>query len=170
MLSLTRKTDYALVALALLGQRKRDGQGPISARAIAETFGLPQPLLMNILKELAQAKIVRSTRGAAGGYELAADPSALSILDVVVAIEGPVKLTQCCSDEAPASGQACAVDSSACPARGAVRKLHRRIVTFFEETTLEDIIHEADADQNGEGPCCMSLTVGDASLAGDTTD
>ena len=159
MLSLTRKTDYALVALALLGRRRQAGEGPVSARVVAEEFGLPLPLLMNILKELAQARIVTSTRGATGGYALNNDPGSITILEVVTAIEGPVRLAQCC-DGLPIAGQGCAVEASACPAKGAVRQLHRRIVTFFEEMTLEDLLREADDLQtNGQGPCCLSSSL-----------
>jgi len=74
MISFTRKTDYALIALSYLGKLKREGSKPVSARHIAETFGMPQPLLMNILKELCQTRIVASKRGATGGYVLAVDP------------------------------------------------------------------------------------------------
>ncbi len=162
MLSLTRKTDYALVALALLGRRRSDGGGPVSARVVAEEFGLPQPLLMNILKELAQARIVTSTRGATGGYTLANDPAQISVLEVVTAIEGPVRLAQCC-DGLPIAGQGCAVEAAHCPAKGAVRRLHNRIVSLFEEMTLQDLLDEADdlppGKQRGEGSCCLSLSL-----------
>ncbi|MEX0887341.1 MAG: Rrf2 family transcriptional regulator [Phycisphaeraceae bacterium] len=88
MLSLTRKTDYALIAAAYLADRHRRGQGPASARTIAEAFDLPRPLLMNVLKSLSQEGLVSSTRGAGGGYELAADPARLDLLTVARAVEG----------------------------------------------------------------------------------
>jgi len=162
MLSLTRKTDYALVALALLGRRRAADEGPVSARLVAEEFGLPQPLLMNILKELAQAKIVTSTRGATGGYTLANEPDQITVLEVVTAIEGPVRLAQCC-DGLPIAGQGCAVDATHCPAKGAVRKLHQQIIRFFEEMTLQDLLDEAVDDpameHTGHGNCCLSLSI-----------
>ncbi|NBC10531.1 MAG: Rrf2 family transcriptional regulator [Planctomycetes bacterium] len=162
MLSLTRKTDYALVALALLGRRRAAGEGPVSARLVAEEFGLPQPLLMNILKELAQAKIVTSTRGATGGYTLANEPDQITVLEVVTAIEGPVRLAQCC-DGLPIAGQGCAVDAAHCPAKGAVRKLHQQIIRFFEEMTLQDLLDEAadqpEQEHAGHGSCCLSLSI-----------
>ena len=161
MLSLTRKTDYALVALATLGRRKAAGEGPVSARVVAEEYGLPQPLLMNILKELAQAKIVSSTRGATGGYQLAHDPANVTVLEVVTAIEGPVRLAQCC-EGLPVVGQECAVDASACPAKGAVRLLHQRIVELFEKMTLQELLDVADdipVNADGNCQCCLSAEV-----------
>lgn len=173
MLSLTRKTDYALVALALLGRRRMAGDGPVSARVVAAEFGLPQPLLMNILKELTQAKIISSTRGATGGYALAHEPANITVLEVVTAIEGPVRLAQCC-DGLPIAGQGCVVDAAACPAKGAVRKLHQSIVRFFEEMTLQDLLDEADGTEGqpqGMGNCCLSLNItghGEPEAATDT--
>jgi len=160
MLSLTKKTDYALVALATLGRRRAAGEGPVSARVVAEEYGLPQPLLMNILKELAQAKIVVSKRGATGGYELAGEPADLTVLEVVTAIEGPVRLAECC-DGLPVVGQGCVVEAASCPARGAVRLLHRRIVGLFERMTLADLLAEAEApDDHACGSnCCLSLNL-----------
>ena len=158
MLSLTKKTDYALVALATLGRRKLAEEGPVSARVVAEEYGLPQPLLMNILKELAQARIVTSTRGATGGYTLSADPEKLTVMDVVTAIEGPVRLAECC-DGLPVVGQGCAVDAASCPAKGAVKLLHQRIVALFESMTLQDLLDEAAKDDaTGEQhQCCLSI-------------
>src|SRR5580765_7307117 len=60
MLTLTRKTDYALIALAFLAER---GGRTASARQIAADRGLPVPILMNILKELHRCGILKSSRG-----------------------------------------------------------------------------------------------------------
>ena len=68
MLSLTRKADYALVGLVDLARRT---PGKASARQIAESSGVPLPMLMNILKELLAGGLVCSTRGVNGGYRLA---------------------------------------------------------------------------------------------------
>ena len=88
VLSLTRKTDYALIATGYLAHRRRAGLGPTSARTIAEAFDLPLPLLMNVLKALSQQGLVTSTRGAGGGYELAVEPAELDLLTVARAVEG----------------------------------------------------------------------------------
>jgi Rrf2 family protein len=79
MLRLSRKADYALISLAYLAEHPTH---VVSAREIAGTCQLPLPLLMNILKVLHQRGILRSVRGASGGYQLAADLSALSLLDL----------------------------------------------------------------------------------------
>jgi len=140
MLALTRKTDYALIALSYLAQLRHQSAGPVSAKQIAEVFGLPLPLLMNILKELVQTRVLSSTRGAQGGYSLAVDPAKLSILEVVTALEGPVRLTPC-SDGLPIVGQGCEL-AEGCPIRGTIRTLHRRINGFLAELTLADLQDE----------------------------
>ena len=82
MIAFTRKTDYALIALASLAQEAGDPgdpaaeTAPLSARAIAERYAVPLPILMNVLKGLAGAELIRSTRGVKGGYILAAPPPA----------------------------------------------------------------------------------------------
>lgn len=137
MLSLTRKTDYALVALSYLTGRHAESAAPVSAKQIAQTFGLPLPLLMNILKELVRAKVLVSTRGIHGGYELATEPGRISLLEIVTAMEGPVRLSQC-ADGLPIVGQGCNL-SEDCPIQGPIRSLHRRINRFLEEVTLKDL-------------------------------
>ena len=148
MLALTRKTDYALIALSFLAQEQAEAAKPVSAKRIAETFGLPLPLLMNILKELVQAKVLSSTRGPHGGYALAIEPDKLTLLEVVTALEGPMRLTQC-SDGLPVVGQGCEL-SDGCPIRGTLRSLHRRINDFLGEVSLQDLYQErAQAPGNG---------------------
>jgi Rrf2 family protein len=137
MLGLTRKTDYALVALAYLGQRRAAGEEAASARRIADQFKLPLPLLMNVLKDLAHAKLVTSTRGQAGGYALASDPEHVTVLEVITAMEGPARLTQC-ADDLTVLGQECRV--CGCGIKGPIRRLHHRIQSFLGEVTLADLM------------------------------
>ena len=75
MLTLTRKTDYALIALTHLAQAR---ERCICAREIAEKYGLPSALLMNLLKQLAQKGLVKSSRGPRGGYTLGAPPGQIT--------------------------------------------------------------------------------------------
>src|SRR5262249_49785364 len=80
MLNFSRKTEYALVALAHLAMRP--GQ-TISSREIAQTYRLPQALVMRILKTLHRADIVASARGVKGGYQLAADLHRVSLFELI---------------------------------------------------------------------------------------
>lgn len=141
MLSLSRKTDYALVALAYLGAAAA-GAGVVSARQVAEATGLPEPVTQAVLKQLAVARLVASTRGSAGGYALVREPAHVSVLEVVVAIEGPVQTVACCDGNLPILGQDCRLAGD-CTISPAIKTLHRRLVGVLEETTLADLLPPA---------------------------
>lgn len=159
MLTLTRKTDYALVALAYLAQQRHNA-GTVSARRVADQFGLPLPLLMNILKELAAAGIVSSTRGAQGGYALAADAREITLYDVVTALEGPLRLAPCLGEghnppmmENPGIAPSCRLLEE-CPVHGSIRRLHERIHDFLRTVSLADLLDsEVDVPLTRVGNC-----------------
>jgi Rrf2 family iron-sulfur cluster assembly transcriptional regulator len=83
--------DYACRALLSLALHA-DGAGPTSVRDIAERTGLPQPYLEQILLALKGAGLVRSKRGVGGGYVLAREPDAITLGDIVSAVDGPIVL------------------------------------------------------------------------------
>lgn len=151
MLSLTRKSDYALVALVSLARAAPD---KLSAREIAEQFRVPLPLLMNVLTELARHRMISSTRGVKGGYRLARAPEDITLAQLIEAIEGPVRLTLCCHDdsgEAPESGsdnQECDLVGS-CPVRDPVRKVHAILHRFLDEVTLAHLLSDEELIQLG---------------------
>ena len=82
--------DYASRALLSLALHGADT--PVSVRDIAARTGLPQPYLEQILLALKGAGLVRSKRGVGGGYVLARDPSAITLGDIVSAVDGPITL------------------------------------------------------------------------------
>jgi Rrf2 family protein len=143
MFSFTRKTDYALVALATLADERDAGpeNGRLSARQISNRHGVPLPLLMNVLKDLVGYGLVTSTRGAKGGYALAQPPEGISVGDVVAATEGRVKVTACCSEEEETPCSECRVVVT-CPVTSSLRRLNDRINGFLGEITLADMIQE----------------------------
>ncbi len=156
MLSLTRKTDYALVALADLGRRYQQNEKPASARVIADAYKLPLPLLMNVLKELSSTDILVSTRGATGGYKLAREPESISLHDVVIAIEGPLRVALCADKEN--NGHHCSIEMD-CPIKTPIRTLHQRVTQVFKDMSLAELIAESDfAGQTEPCQCGCSST------------
>ena len=94
MLRISKLTDYGTVVLAhLAGVYGRVA----SAADVADATGLALPTVSKILKALARAGLVTSTRGANGGYRLARAPRDISAADVIDALEGPVSITECSS-------------------------------------------------------------------------
>lgn len=138
MISLTRKSDYALVAVAGLAGA---GAGHLSARELAERLALPLPALRNILKGLVQHGLVDSEQGAQGGYRLARGPEAITVAEVVEAIEGAAKLTPCCDARGGggAGSVACRLESS-CMIKASVRALHARLNDVLRLTTVADLL------------------------------
>jgi Rrf2 family protein len=83
----TAKVDYALRAMVELAAAEG---ATVKGDRIAEAQGIPLKFLENILAELRRAGIVGSQRGADGGYRIARDPDAVTVADVVRAVEGPL--------------------------------------------------------------------------------
>lgn len=142
MISLTKKTDYALIALAHLASQPGRMS---SAREMAEARSLPVALLMNILKELQHHGMLRSTRGVNGGYEIATDLSTVSLHDLIVVLEGPVKLVECAGADADATENAepvhfnCRVSGN-CAVRAPLEALHHRLIKFLKDVRLSEIV------------------------------
>jgi Rrf2 family protein len=86
---ITAKADYAVRAAAELAAGEA-GARPLKAEAIATAQGIPQNFLENILSDLRHAGLVRSQRGADGGYRLAKPAAEVSVADVIRAVEGPL--------------------------------------------------------------------------------
>ncbi|MEE8286410.1 MAG: Rrf2 family transcriptional regulator [Gammaproteobacteria bacterium] len=159
MLGITRKTDYALVALARLAEADspRPQSRPISVRRIADQYSLPLPQMMNVFKALQQAGLVRSTRGAQGGYILADRADRIKLLSVIEAIEGPIHLTMCCQEE-ETDGEPCVscelIDR--CPVTEGTRKLNMNIIALLSQITIRDLMDshvDVPLNQVTIGPC-----------------
>ncbi len=133
MLTLTRKTEYALIAVCHLA---RAGQKVVSARDIAEEHAVPLPLLMNVLKKLNRAGYVNSVRGARGGYILKVSPQEFSLAALIEAVEGPVHLVRCSNPSR--DGRRCEL-TTRCFIRRAVLKVHDRMRKFLGSVTVADI-------------------------------
>ena len=92
MLRVTKLTDYATVVLTVLAA---DAAAVLSASELADRAGLEVPTVAKLLKPLAQAGLVEGFRGANGGYRLARDPAAISLVEIEEAMEGPLAMTEC---------------------------------------------------------------------------
>ncbi len=93
MMRLGRMTDYGVV---LLCQMAREPVGTVfTASHLAKRTHLPAPSVSKLLKLLTNKGILRAQRGAGGGYGLARPAPAISVRDIVFALEGPVELTDC---------------------------------------------------------------------------
>jgi Rrf2 family protein len=85
---ISAKADYAVRATAELAAAH--GERPVKGEQLAQAQAIPLKFLLNILSELKHAGIVRSHRGAEGGYQLARPPDRITLADVIRAVEGPL--------------------------------------------------------------------------------
>ena len=137
--SLTRKTDYALVALSALALQRENGGDPLSARHLAEANGLPQQLLMNVLKELHRAGVIGSRRGVSGGYYLETSPQDITLCQVLEILEGPVSVSLCSGDHLENDAASCQMEST-CPISEPIRKFNDLLNDFLAQITLRQLI------------------------------
>ena len=95
MLRISKLTDYGTVVLGELAGKR----GFVSAAEVAQATGLGLPTVSKLLKTLARAGLVASSRGARGGYRLAREAKEIRASDVIDAFEGPVSITECSASD-----------------------------------------------------------------------
>jgi Rrf2 family protein len=127
---ISAKAEYACVALVELALRHGEGQ-PVQVKAIAEAHGLSPRFLVQILLQLKGAGLVASSRGAAGGYQLARPPAAIPLAEVLDAIDR-APAASAAAGELPATRIGRAL-------RGVWQEITRAERGILEGTTLADI-------------------------------
>src|SRR5947199_8083717 len=99
MLRFTKRADYGLMAIHYIAVH--DEPGAVSAKRIAEEFGIPPELLAKILQRLAKRRLIVSQNGPKGGYALTRHPSDISVGEVARAHEGPISGVSCLDGGCP---------------------------------------------------------------------
>lgn len=128
----TAKVDYALRAMAQLAAESSGG--PVAATRLAEQQAIPLKFLHGVLADLKRARLVRSTRGPDGGYELGRPAAEITIADVFRAVDGPlVTVRDRPFAELEYTGPAEALREVWIAARASLRKV-------FEKVTLADLV------------------------------
>lgn len=132
MLKISRKAEYALLALRRLSSLRGEAAAPTStARALAEGLAAPPELLSKVLQSLARAGILRSEKGVRGGYALARPVAAISLADLVEAVDGPVALVDCLQE--PESCER----SEGCCLRSPLEQLNGELRGLLAAVTLD---------------------------------
>ncbi|MFO1417709.1 MAG: SUF system Fe-S cluster assembly regulator [Methylotetracoccus sp.] len=136
MLRISKLTDYAIVVLSLMA---RHDDRTFAAAELADRSGIALPTVSKILKMLGKAGVVRSTRGARGGYCLTSSAADISVASVIDALEGPIAITECgvAHDSCQQAGS--------CHIRGNWNVINRAVRTALEAVTLTDMVTPAPA-------------------------
>lgn len=131
MLRISKLTDYATALMTLLADAP---ERVYSAQEMAERAHLELPTVSKLLKQLAHAELVQSFRGVNGGYRLAREPEAISVADIVIAMEGPIGMTEC-SVHSGLCGH-----ESHCGVRVNWRRINQAIAQALDSVTLADMV------------------------------
>ena len=104
---LSNLADYAVVTMSAAA--RHCGGARTSATELSHETGLPLPTVQKLVSKLSAAGLLRSMRGAGGGLQLARPAAAISLADIVEAVEGPITLTACLDGEGCDFEHGCAV-------------------------------------------------------------
>ncbi len=135
MLSLSRKTDYALLILTSLAG---SCDGYVSLRALARDLEIPYRFASTVMQPLVENGFVESKEGAGGGYRLAKPSSRITVRDVVVAEEGGVAMAACLDSE---KAHTC-TRKHVCAARRGISAVQRIVLDALASRTIADIVRE----------------------------
>ncbi|MGE5405438.1 MAG: RrF2 family transcriptional regulator [Candidatus Saccharibacteria bacterium] len=135
-MKLSTKGRYGL--RAMLDMALHQDQGPITVNSIADREGLSDRYLEQLMVPLKKVGLVKSVRGAQGGYILAKEPKDITVGDIIRALEGPVAPVDCVSEDRP---EECS-RSEACVTRIVWAKIRDSISEVLDSFTLEDLVIE----------------------------
>lgn len=134
MLKLSKKADYALIAVQHLAQQPM--ATACSAKEIARTYGIPTELLAKILQKLAKHGLLASQHGTNGGYVLARPAREISAFEVIRAIEGPLFITSCVTDKREC-GQ-----MTRCTVREPLQRVNDTLVKALSEVRMSSLAQD----------------------------
>lgn len=146
MLKLSQKCTYALRALFELALHA-DGE-PRKIADIAEAQAIPPPFLQGIMRELRTAGLTESKRGKEGGYRLARPAEAISMGDVIRAIDGDMALVECASG---APDESCRM-RRACPFIPVYREAMGAVNQVFDKATLAMLVERYSRQERTQQP------------------
>jgi len=134
MVRLSKKVEYGLIAIRHVAARTNGDI--VTARDIADAYGISYELLAKVLQRMAKAGLIISHQGVYGGYSLAKNPSEITVSMIINVIEGNVPMIAQCMVEGPTS---CGV-FDVCTIKSPLHKVQANIERAFESMTLAEIV------------------------------
>lgn len=133
---LTHLADYAVVILTAAASRSAGER--LSASALAAETGVPLPTAQKLIGKLGSAGLLRTSRGAGGGFALAREPETVTLADIIEAVEGPIAMTQCSGSEEASD---CALDAR-CRVKPHMNLVSRTVRDALAAITLDQLARE----------------------------
>ncbi len=135
---LSTKARYAVMAMVDLAKMQAIQGGAVSLTTLASRQDLPLAYLEQIFLKLRKKGLVKSLRGASGGYNLAKDAAVIKIFDVIAAVDTPLKATQC-----PADGhKGCQTQGARCLTHDLWEELGFVVQSFLRNVSLADVYQQ----------------------------
>jgi FeS assembly SUF system regulator len=132
MIRITKQTDYGIVLLTHMAVH---AERQYNAPELAAEAHLPLPMASKILKLLAREGVLISHRGVHGGYSLARDPRAISMAEIIGALEGPIAITECIDEAGDC------VHERLCPVRSNWHRINEAVLAALSSITLAEMVH-----------------------------
>jgi Rrf2 family protein len=130
MLRISEAVSLALHAMWILAENRGD---LVSTAAMTQIMGSSRNHLQKVLQKLARAGLVEATRGPSGGFKLAVDPSAISLMDIYVSLEGPTRLQGCFLGNPMCTRKKCVTGNL-------VNEVNDIFQNYFYRTSLADLV------------------------------
>ncbi|MFW5426752.1 MAG: SUF system Fe-S cluster assembly regulator [Methylophagaceae bacterium] len=131
MLRMSKLTDYGIVLMSHLASKTYQQH---SAQSLSDAVNMPLPTVRKVLKALSNRGLLLSERGAQGGYNLSRSPKQISVAEIITAIEGPIALTECVSDESHCEQE------SHCDVQTNWTRINNAVFHALDEVKLSDML------------------------------
>jgi len=148
LLKLTKKADYALMAMKHLAEHSAEGSR--SAKDVADAYGIPPEALAKILQRLVKTGLLHSQHGTNGGYTLARAAHTISAFEVIQAIDGPLFITSCITVRGECD------QSDRCNIREPLRKVNESIEAVLKRIKISHMREEPE-EAGSEAPKAADL-------------
>jgi Rrf2 family protein len=148
VLKLTKKADYALMAMKHLAEHSTEGSR--SAKDVADAYGIPPEALAKILQRLAKSGLLHSQHGINGGYVLARAAHTISAFEVIRAIDGPLFITSCVTVRGECD------QSDRCNIREPLRKVNDSIEAVLKRIKISHMREEPE-ESGSDAPKAAEL-------------
>ncbi len=153
MLKLTKKADYGLMALKFLAEHPE--RIALSAKDVADAYGIPAQLLAKILQQLTKSGLLKSHAGMNGGYALAREARTISAYEVILAIDGPFFITSC------SKGKTGCELTTNCTIKEPLARVNDTIAGVLKSISIQDLAeHEQPAARESKAHELVALTSG----------
>ena len=131
MLKLSKKTEYAIIALLDMAGNGQDQLTTV--RDLSQKYNIPRELMGKVMQSLAREGLIISQQGVKGGYKIVKKPGDININSVIQAVDGPINLVDCKIHERDSCEQI-----EFCNIKSPMHYIHLQLLSFFNGITLQD--------------------------------